>query len=499
MTSADVTLSGGGGDRAGAVPLAASGELVHKSLVKWHFIMGMGFMLTSMTAGFLVSLNFLGAYPFEDIPWLASGRLRFLHTNEVAYGFLVNCFVGAMYYAVPRLTGRPVANKQLGWLIFGVWQLLVLATSVGQLLGFAQGVEWGETPTGFRPGSFDWNYIPVDFLIELGAVLVAIQFLTPLARSMHKRLYVTGWYLSAGLVWLILTYVMGNTLPEWTLPGASGAATVGLFIHDLVGLFVTPMGWGLMYFFVPVILRTPMWSHALSVIGFWALAFFYPLNGVHHFLLSSIPMSVQYGAVISTMAVEIVVTTVIVNFFATMWGKGHALRTNLPIRWFYTGMVFYFITCLQCAFHTSLTLQKTIHFTDWVPGHAHLVMLGVFAFWILGIVTWLWPRLTGHEWHSRRLNQWHYWLTMIGLLIMFTDLLAAGVVHGWMLDSLAPWMDIVEAMKPYWAVRTFSGGMILVGQLLFTWNLWKTARTPKPYDYRVDLVAPEGVAAEELA
>lgn len=467
------------------------GELVHKQLIKWHFSFGVAFLLTSMTAGFLVSLNFLNAYPFEGIEWLNAGRMRFLHTNEVAYGFLVNCFVGALYYAVPRMTGRPVFSKKLGYLIFFVWQFLVLATSLGQLFGFAQALEWGETPTGFRPGSWDLEYIPVDFLIELGAVLVALQFLTPLARSIHKKMYVSQWYLTAGIIWLILTYVMGNTLPEWSMPGASGAATVGLFIHDLVGLFVTPMGWGLMYFFVPIILRAPVWSHALSVIGFWALAFFYPLNGVHHFLLSSIPMSVQYGAVISTMAVEIVVTTVIVNFFGTMWGKGHALRTNLPIRWFYTGMIFYFITCLQCAFHTSLTMQKVIHFTDWVPGHAHLVMLGVFAFWIFGMITWLWPRVTGNEWYSRRLNQWHYWLSMIGLLIMFIDLLAAGLVHGAMLDNLSPWMSIVDAMKPYWGIRTFAGGMILTGQLVWTYNLWKTARTPKPYDYRTDLVLSE--------
>ena len=470
---------------------AIAGELVSKALVKWHLAFAWLFAITSMTGGFLVSLQFLNIYPFDGLEILSYGRLRLLHTNEIAYGFLVNGFLGGMYYAVPRLTGRPVFNVKLGWLIFFVWQFLTFATSIGQLLGYAQAVEWGETPTGFAPGSWSLNYIPVDFLIMVGAILVAIQFLTPIAQSMHKRMYVSLWYLSSGIVWLILTYTMGNILPEWTMPGSSGAATVGLYIHDLVGLFVTPMGWGLMYFFVPIILRKPVWSHALSVIGFWALAFFYPLNGVHHFLLSSIPMSVQYGAVISTIAVEIVVTTVIVNFFATMWGRGAALRTNLPIRWFYTGMVFYFITCLQCAFHTTLTVQEIIHFTDWVPGHAHLVMLGVFAFWIMGFTTWLWPRLTNREWHNRRLNQWHFWLTTIGLLLMFIDLTAAGVVHGYMSQSMTPWMDIVEALKPFWGVRTFAGGMILIGQLMFAYNLYRTATGNKPYDYRVDLVDPE--------
>jgi cytochrome c oxidase cbb3-type subunit 1 len=473
------------------LPHAADQPLVCKPLVKWHLIFGLAFMLTSMTWGFLLSLQFIGLYPLSDISFFSYGRLRLLHTNEVAYGFLVNAFLAGLYYAIPRLTGRRVLDTRLGWLIFGVWQLLMVLTSVGQLLGFGQAVEWGETPTGFEPGTFEMNYVPIDFLIELGAVLVAVQFLTPIVKSMHKRMYVSLWYFSAAFVWLILTYVMGNTIVEWVMPGSSGAATAGLFIHDLVGLFVTPMGWGMMYFFVPIILRKPIWSHALSVIGFWALAFFYPLNGVHHFLLSSIPMSVQYGAVISTIAVEIVVTTVVVNFFGTMWGSGAALRTNLPIRWFYTGMILYFVTCLQCAFQTTLTLQEIIHFTDWVPGHAHLVMLGVFAFWLLGITTWLWPRIVGREWYDRRLNGWHYWLTVLGVLIMFLDLLSAGLVQGYMQKGLAPWLRILEALKPFWWVRTFAGGMILAGQAFFAWNLWMTARRGREYDYRVDVVGGE--------
>ncbi len=467
---------------------AVGRPLVHTKLVQWHLICGLFFFVTSVVWGFLFSLQFLDLYPLQHISFFSPGRIRLLHTNEVAYGFLVNGFLGILYYVIPRLTGRPVLSEKLGWLILVVWQTLTLLTSLGQLLGFTQAVEWGETPTGFRPGSWDLNYVPVDFLIEFGAILVAIQFMTPIIKSIHQRMYVSLWYFSAGILWLILTYVMGNTLVEWTLPGSSGAATAGLFIHDLVGLFVTPMGWGAMYFFVPIILRKPIWSHALSVIGFWALAFFYPLNGVHHFLLSSIPMSVQYGAVISTIAVEIVVTTVVVNFFGTMWGSGMAIKTNLPIRWFYTGMVMYFITCLQCSFQVTLTLQEIIHFTDWVPGHAHLVMLGVFAFWIIGITTWLWPRLTGNEWYSRRLNGWHYWLSTIGLLIMFLDLLSAGLVAGYLQKNLAPWLQIVATLKPFWWVRMFAGGMIVAGQFIFAWNLYKTARTAKAYDYRVDLV-----------
>ena len=44
-----------------------------------------------------------------------------------------------------------------------------MVAAAGLSPGFAQALEWGETPTGFRPGSWDLEYIPVDFLIELGA------------------------------------------------------------------------------------------------------------------------------------------------------------------------------------------------------------------------------------------------------------------------------------------------------------------------------------------
>ena len=74
-----------------------------------------------------------------------------VHTNAVAYGFLANSFLGALHWAVPRLTGRPTARRDLSYFIFFAWQVVVLATAGGILAGEAQGVEWGETPTWIDP------------------------------------------------------------------------------------------------------------------------------------------------------------------------------------------------------------------------------------------------------------------------------------------------------------------------------------------------------------
>ena len=478
------------------VSAATSGDhphdsLVNERLVMAYFLAGITFLMISMLAGVLMSLQLVRWNVFSGIEVLSPGRWRMIHTNAVAYGFLANVFLGALHWAVPRLTFHKVASNALSYFIFVAWQVIVLATAVGIVFGpslqdspwvmsmaakwhvsfnlGAQGVEWGETPF--------W----IDPVALLGLALVAFNFGTPIIR-MRGPMYVTLWYFLAAFVWTFLTYAMGNILPEYVVAGTSAGAIGGLFIHDLVGLFVTPLGWGLMYYFVPIMLKKPIWSHGLSLVGFWGLAFFYPLQGIHHFLYTPIPMFLQYGAVISTIAVELVVATVVINFFGTLSGRGRAFIENLPIRWFYTGMVFYFITCFQCALQVTMTFQKLIHFTDWVVGHAHLVMFGVFSMWLFGIMTYLIPRILRREWASKSLMEWHYWLSAAGVFIMFIDLGLAGVFQGYFWASLQPWDVSTEGSYPFWVTRVFAGLMMLGGLLCFLTNLWMTWQSSAQVD-----------------
>jgi cytochrome c oxidase cbb3-type subunit 1 len=137
-------------------------------------------------------------------------------------------------------------------------------------------------------------------------------------------------------------------------------------------------------------------------------------------------------------------------------------------------MVFYFITCLQCALQVTLTFQEVIHFSDWVVGHAHLVMFGVFAMWQLGMMTYLIPRLLKAEWYSRTLCEWHFWLSATGVFVMFVDLGLAGLFQGFFWASLQPWDVSVDGSFPFWVVRLFAGLAIIGGQVAFFYNIYKT-------------------------
>jgi cytochrome c oxidase cbb3-type subunit 1 len=173
------------------------------------------------------------------------------------------------------------------------------------------------------------------------------------------------------------------------------------------------------------------------------------------------------------------VTTVIINFVGSVWGSGGQVLRHVPLRWFYTGMIFYGITCLQCAMQVTLTFQALIHFTDWVVGHAHFVMFGVFGFWILGTMTYLFPRLLKTEWYSHALLEWHYWLSAVGMLVMFSVLVLAGIFQGFSWASLAPWEDSITISRPYWFIRLASGLMIIAGQGCFLVNLIQTIRSAR--------------------
>ncbi len=474
----------------GASDVPRHEELVDERLVRWYFFAALFYLGLAMLAGLHVASQLVHWNALRGIELFSPGRWRMVHTNGVAYGFLANAFLGVLHWSIPRLTLHPAASRGLSYFIFFAWQAVVLATAGGIVAGptfqaspwvadlagqfniafslGAQGIEWGETPF--------W----VDPLALAGLALVAINFLVPIAKA-RGPLYVTLWYFLAAFVWTFLTYAMGNFLPEYALAGTSAGAVGGLFIHDLVGLFVTPLGWGMMYYIVPIILQRPIWSHGLSLVGFWGLAFFYPLQGIHHFLYTPIPMFLQYGAVISTIAVEFVVATVVINFIGTIWGDGRKVVTNIPIRWFYTGMIFYFITCLQCALQVTLTFQKLIHFTDWVVGHAHLVMFGVFSMWIFGFMTYLFPRLIGRNWYSRTLCEWHFWLSAGSVFVMFLDLGLVGVFQGFFWAGLQPWDVSLIGSQPFWVTRLVAGLGMLAGFLCFLYNIWMTYRgTERP-------------------
>ena len=283
--------------------------------------------------------------------------------------------------------------------------------------------------------------------------LSAVQFLPPLFTRGLDYLYVSSWYIIGGLVFTLLAYPMGNIVPEF-VAGASGAAFSGLWIHDAMGLFVTPLALAIVYFVIPAATRRPIYSHFLSMLGFWLLFFLYPLNGTHHYVFSVIPMSAQIGAITASALLGVDVIIVVANLLLSLKGAG-VIPRDVGLRFVAAGTVFYLIVSLQGSIQAQMAVNATVHFTDCVVGHSHLAMLGFASFAAAGGLVHVWQRI-GWVRYNARLVDHAFWLLVIGVLMMAVDLTIAGVVQGRLWQSGAPWLESVQASRPYWMVRTLA-------------------------------------------
>lgn len=96
--------------------------------------------------------------------------------------------------------------------------------------------------------------------------------------------------------------------------------------------------------------------------------------------------------------------------------------------------------------------------------------------WIMGMMTYLFPRMLRRDWASRSLCEWHYWLSTLGLFVMAADLILLGLFQGWSWAALEPWDASVEFSYGFWVLRVVAGLAMFGGLLAFLTNIWLTFR-----------------------
>lgn len=449
-------------------PITANLEpLVDKRIVyAWAFA-ALFWVTWGPWAGFFTSLKF-------NFPWLLGdsfatvyGAMRISHTQGVAYGWFSTGVLGFSHYMVPKLCGRPIWKPVLSWIGVGSWNLGMILGIGGIHLGYNQGLEFAEMN------------IVADVFVVIGLVSVVANLFMTIANRREPKIYVSLWYLMAGFTWTSINYLVGNFVAPLTT-GANSAALNGFFLHNVVGLWVTPMGVATAYYLLPVVTRNPLYSHKLSMIGFWALAFFYPFTGAHHYLFSPIPDWVETIAIVSSMMLIVPVWTVLANFWGTIKGRWDLFANTVTMKFMVLGAVYYLTTCFQGPTQALRALQPVIHFTDYVVGHAHLALFGVFSLWTMAAFYYIIPKLAGREVYSVGLARANFWLTFFGFLIMALILWIAGIVQGHQLINNVDWPDTLDTNQFYWHLRTIGGFLMDVGMLVFAYNILATMFWGKP-------------------
>jgi cbb3-type cytochrome oxidase subunit 1 len=434
-------------------PLAESPALragaMDGGLIRAHAIAAMAALALALSFGALMAVQLVFPDVGAGVPWLSWGRVRYAHTQSLMFGWLGNAFFAFLYYAVPLITGRPVSSGRLGLWLFAAWNFaIVLPGLVLVLGGVSQPLEWAEFP------------LVIDLLITGALVLAVIQFVPACVREGLEHLYVSGWYIAGGLAFTLLAYPMGNIVPN-LVPGAAGAAFSGLWIHDAVGLFVTPLALAIVYLVVPVATGRPIYSHVLSMVGFWGLLLVYPFNGTHHYVFSVIPMEAQTAAIAASTVLGVDVIIVVANLLLSLRGSGFLPR-DLGLRFAAVAVYCYLAVSLQGALQAQMAVNERVHFTDWVIGHSHLAMFGFASFAAIAGVVHIWERMPGRRFHPRLVSS-AFWLLLGGMLTMVVALTAAGLVQGRSWQSSEPWLAGLEASRVFWMARAATAVPIIAG------------------------------------
>lgn len=430
------------------------------------FIAAVFWIIIGMSMGLLTATKQIWPELLNN-RWFTYGHVRSAHVMLVIYAWLSMAYVGSMFYMIPKLAKTKVYSEKMGNFALVFYNIVILEGFFALLLGQTEVIEYGEFPL----------WVDVQLLVAIG--LVAYNLFKTVGRRKEKMLYVSLWYFLGSLLWLPLTWIVGNFPAQW-IPSGVQQGLMGWFLgHNAIGLWMTTVGVGQIYYLLPKLTGRPLYSHQLSMIGFWAIATFYVWNGPHHLMNGPIPGWISKAGVIPSIVLLIPVWAVLANFWGTMKGSWSQTRTSVPLRFTVAGTIFYLFACLQGPLQALPSVSSVIKFTHWTVGHAHMGPFGAFSFTSFAAIYYILPKIVGREMFSKRAMEAHFWFSTVGFLVFAFSLWIAGVVQGFAWIDGIPFLQTVLMMEPYVQGRAIGGTMMYVAQFFLAWNMYKTIKLAK--------------------
>ena len=427
------------------------------------------------TLGFILAIKFFQPYFLSGHAYDTFGRIRPAHVNGVLFGFVSSGLIGGVFWVIPRLVNTPIYSAKLAKLCAVLWNGGVIAGILMILfLGDTQGREYAELP---------WI---IDVVLEITLVLILVNLMLTYGRREEKKLYVSTWYITGTFLWFPILYFIGNVMwhyPQGAMLGITDSIYNWYYGHNVLGLWFTTLGVGLWYYAIPRIINRPLYSHVLSLIGFFSIAFFYTGVGAHHILQSPIPEWVKTIAVIVSVLMLVPVITFMVNIGMTLRGSWHVFTENVPLRFITFGFFSYILVSFQGTLQGVRSTNMFLHFSQWPVGHAHLSILAGFGFLAMGLMYWLIPKITRVKIYSERLMSVNWWVAFIGFIVFFLAMTIAGLVANsawWQRIDVQP---VLPFLRFWYVMRAMGGGMVVLSAYIFAFNTIMTfLRSKEPYE-----------------
>jgi cytochrome c oxidase cbb3-type subunit I len=438
----------------------------------WIFSSVFWFVVVT-TFGMIIAIELANPEVFGGIGPLVFSRIRPCHVEGVIFAWLSMMYWAFILFMSPRLLGTPsMWNERLSYWSGWVWNAAMLLGFIGILTAHTQGREYAE---------FIW---PIDIVILAVFVANIVNMVKTVQIRRVRPLYVSIWWAIGAPIWVSASIAIENVIWKpgniWSNP--SGALATGVHDamlnwwgnHNLFGLWLTPILIAAVYYFVPRMTNTPLYSHTLSLISFWSLVFFYTTVGDHHLLQTPTPGWLKTIATINSIGILVSVWAFFGNIWLTMRGQWDRFLTNLPLRFVLVGFFMYILANVQGALQATQPFNVMTHFTYFVIGHSHLALLGGFTILGMGVVYYIVPIILNKPPYSRSIAELQFWLVTVGFLAFLLSLIVGGFLQGQGWLSGIPEVNILPSLYAWNIMRAVAGAMIYTSAWLQIVNVGLT-------------------------
>ncbi|MBK9247320.1 MAG: cytochrome-c oxidase, cbb3-type subunit I [Ignavibacteria bacterium] len=435
--------------------------------------------VVGMLVGLIVAIKLVFPAFLGGLAELSYGRLRPLHTNAVIFAFGGNAIFLGVYYSLQRLCKARMYSDLLSKIHFWGWQTIIVTAALTLPLGFTSSKEYAE---------LEW---PIDILITIIWVVFGWNMMATIFKRREKHIYVAIWFYIATFLTVALLHVVNSLeLPVSFLKsysmyaGVQDALVQWWYGHNAVAFFLTTPFLGMMYYFIPKAANRPVFSYRLSIVHFWALIFLYIWAGPHHLLYTALPDWAQsLGTVFSIMLIAPSWGGMI-NGLMTLRGAWDKVREDPVLKFMVVAVTAYGMSTFEGPMMSLKSVNALTHYTDYIIGHVHLGALawnGGIAFAVLYYII---PRIYRSELFSKKLANYHFWAATLGILFYAIPLYIGGITQSLMWKEFTPdgilrypnFLETVTQIIPMYSLRIVGGSLYIVGALIGTYNLWKTAK-----------------------
>jgi cytochrome c oxidase cbb3-type subunit 1 len=464
-------------------------------VVRQFAIMAVVWAIVGMLVGVYIAAEL--AWPFLnfDIPYITFSRLRPLHTNAVIFAFGGSALFATSYYVVQRTCHARLLSDKLAAFTFWGWQAVIVLAAITLPLGITQSKEYAE---------LEW---PIDVLIAIVWIAYAVVFFGTIMKRKTPHIYVANWFYGAFIITIAMLHIFNSAAMPVTFwksysayAGVQDAMVQWWYGHNAVGFFLTAGFLGMMYYFIPKQAGRPVFSYRLSIVHFWALIFTYIWAGPHHLHYTALPDWTQSLGMVMSLILLAPSWGGMINGIMTLSGAWDKLRTDPILRFLVVSVSFYGMSTFEGPMMAIKTVNALSHYTDWTVGHVHSGALGWVAMVSFGSLYYLIPRVFGRTLYSLALVELHFWVATIGVVLYISAMWVSGIMQGLMWRAVNSdgtltysFVESVQAMHPFYAVRTIGGIFFLTGAIIMMYNVVKTVTGAEPA--KVNDIIPEPALA----